>query len=90
MNTKILYEETPLRIWLWISSNATTQREHNAKTMMLSKRYTKVAPTIIMVAPAYHPHLFSGEALAAPSAARGSRELLGSPPYNQAKDSNEH
>ena len=82
MNTKILYEETPLRIWLWISSNATTQREHNAKTMMLSKRYAKVASTIIMVAPAYHPHRFDAHI--------GGRELLGSPPYNQEKDSNEH
>ena len=90
MNTKILYEETPLRTWLWISSNATTQREHNAKTMMLSKRYAKVAPTIIMVAPAYHPRLFSEEALAAPSAAWVGRELPGSSPHKQGKDSNEH
>jgi hypothetical protein len=90
MNTKILCEETPLRIWLWISSNATTQREHNAKTMMLSKRYAKVAPTIIMVAPAYHPRLFSEEALAAPSAAWVSRELPGSLPRKQGNDSYEH
>ena len=41
-----------------MSSNATTQREHNTMTIALSKRYAKVAPTAIIVALAYHLHLF--------------------------------
>ena len=38
MNTKILYDEISLRIWLRISNNATTQRKHNARIMTLIKR----------------------------------------------------
>ncbi len=58
MNTKILRDEASLRIWLRISNNATTQRKHNARIMALCKRCDKLAPTVIMVAPAYHPHHF--------------------------------
>ena len=38
MNTKILCDVTPLRIWLWTSNNAATQRKHNARIMTLIKR----------------------------------------------------
>ena len=38
MNTKALCDETPVRIWLRISSNAATQRRHNARIMTLFSR----------------------------------------------------
>jgi hypothetical protein len=38
MNTKILCDEPPLRIWLRISNNAATHRKHNATIMALFKR----------------------------------------------------
>jgi len=38
MNTKIEGDDTPVRIWLWISNNAATQRKHNARIMILCKR----------------------------------------------------
>ena len=38
MSTKILCEVTPVRMWLWTSNNAATQRKHNARIMRLCTR----------------------------------------------------
>ena len=54
MNTKVLCDETPVRIWLRISNNAATQSKHNARIITLFKMKDKVAPPVIIVAPAYH------------------------------------
>jgi hypothetical protein len=57
MNTKTFCEVTPLCMWLRMSNNAATQRKHNTRIMTLCTRKGKAAPTLIMVALAYHRHL---------------------------------
>jgi hypothetical protein len=38
MNTKTLCDVTLVRMWLWTSNNAATQRKHNARIMRLCTR----------------------------------------------------